>query len=140
MGTAITGLSPAGTAAALAGQTIPGPLAIAAASNAPLLSLVNTQAAPASPALQITAAAAADKAVGIQVAGDTAERNQIDSTGRHDWGTGALAVDSGIFRSGAAKLGTNSVVHIRTAGTSFTILSSNAADTSSVAWEIIEPG
>lgn len=32
------------------------------------------------------------------------------------------------------------VVSARTAGTSFTILSSNAADTSTVGWEIFEPG
>src|SRR6266851_3264991 len=182
----------------LSGGTLTGPLTISAASNAPLLALTNTQAAPTSPTLQVTSAAAAYKAVGVQVAADAFERWQVDSTGREDWGTGAAAVDAGWFRSAIALLTSNSSLSLNTlargfrtkeganakqgtavlvagtvtvadtsvtatsrifltsqvdggapgflritavtAGVSFVITSSSGTDTSTVAYEIYEPG
>lgn len=183
-------------AAGLAG---PGPVTLTGPYSAtPGLSVTGTAAAPAVPPTQLTGAAASDLALGVEVAADAGERMTIDTTGRINWGNGAGATDSGLFRNGVARLGTNSdfdvtvagkglrvaegtnakqglavlaagtvvvattavtansrilltinvvggtagflVVSARTAGTSFTILSSSGTDTSSVAWEIFEPG
>ena len=54
----------------------------------------------------------------------------------------SVTVNSRIFLTTQAPGGTAGflVVSARVAGTSFTILSSNAADTSTVAYEIFEPG
>ena len=56
--------------------------------------------------------------------------------------TTAVTANSRILLTVQTVAGTQGTVTVtaRTAGTSFTITSTNAADTSTVAWEIIEPG
>lgn len=149
----------------------------------------------------LAASEAADTAVVLSgiVSGDTFDRFRMRADGRLDWGSGALARDTSLYRSAAARLatdgslslavagggllikeGTNACagaatlvagtvvvpttkvtatsriqltvqslgtvttpkaigVTARTAGTSFTITSADATDTSVVAWTIIEP-
>lgn len=56
--------------------------------------------------------------------------------------TTAVTANSRILLTVQSVAGTQGTVTVtaRTAGTSFTITSTNVADTSTVAWEIIEPG
>lgn len=56
--------------------------------------------------------------------------------------TTAVTANSRILLTVQTVAGTQGTVTVtaRTAGTSFTITSTNVADTSTVAWEIIEPG
>jgi hypothetical protein len=76
--------------------------------NNTILTLGNSQAAPTSPIFQITAAAAADKAVGIQIATDTNQRLAIDSNGRLQWGPGNAVTDVTLQRNAAGFLTTTS--------------------------------
>lgn len=187
--------------AAIAGQAItPGSLAISgAASAAPLLSIINTQATPTVAPVQITTAAAADLAIATEVTGDAAERWTMDSSGLTNWGGGVSAPDvrqkrsgNGILQltvgsydvagtgsgyqvkeganckqgiatlvAGTVTVATTAVtansrimltaqspggtpgfvgISARVAGTSFTITSSNAGDTSVIGYEVFEPG
>jgi len=201
VGTALLTPVPAQVVAAIAGQPIaPASVAISgAASASPLLSVTNTQAAPAVPSVQFTGAASGDLLLGGQVTGDSAERFTLDSAGAQRWGSGGAGADVVEKRSGVgilqltvgsfdvngngsgyqAKEGVNCKqgtavlvagtvtvantavtansrifltpqnaggtpgfvgVSARVAGTSFTITSSNAGDTSTIAFEIFEPG
>jgi hypothetical protein len=201
VGTALLAPTPAQVVSAIAGQAIaPGSVAISgAASAAPLLSVTNSQAAPAVPFVQFNAAASGDLVVGDQVTGDSVQRMTVDSTGTHRYSPGNAAADVVQKRSGAntmqltlgnfdlngnnqglavkesanGKQGTATLVAgtatvantsvtansrifltsqadggtpgflrvtAKTAGVSFVVTSSNAADTSVIAYEIFEPG
>lgn len=56
-----------------------------------VLKVTNTTAAPTGPSTHLIAQAAADRALGIQVAGDTVTRLLVDSNGKHSWGPGGAS-------------------------------------------------
>src|SRR6185312_11245810 len=59
--------------------------------------------------VQLQAAAAADLVAGVQVAGDTNPRFQIDSNGKMQWGTGTAALDTTLSRTTPGSLTMNSL-------------------------------
>jgi hypothetical protein len=69
--------------------------------------VTNTHSAPSAPNVQWTANAAADSELGIKVAADTNNRMQVDSNGKMQWGTGAAAVDTDLYRAGVGSLETD---------------------------------
>ncbi len=79
------------------------PIAVSsAAAGGNVLQVTDTTAAPTSAILHLFAQAAADRALGIQVAADTVDRLSVDSNGRVGWGPGgATARDTFLSRLAA---------------------------------------
>lgn len=98
-----------------AGGTLSGPLGISTGQgSASVLTVTNTTATPTVPAQVITAAAAGDKAFGIQVAGDTNRRLHADSNGVLAWGSGSGTQDVNWYRIAAGIVGTDNTVQTGT--------------------------
>jgi hypothetical protein len=93
-GLAVTGGETADTIAVSSGQA-----------GGLLLAITNTTAAPTAPNVRITGQAAGDAALGIRVAGDTANRLLLDDNGttggRVRAGSGAAAPDVALYRAAA---------------------------------------
>jgi hypothetical protein len=131
-----------GLAAALAGQSIPGSLTVngalgtsglnqITAGGALQASIGNVEIATAGEGLRVKEGANAKQGVATLVAGTvTVADTSVTANSR-------IFLESQNPNGGTVGFLT---VSARTAGTSFTILSSNAADTSIVAYEIFEPG
>ncbi len=81
----------------------------------PLLRVSESTAAPGSPPVQIIGAAAGDRALGVEVAGDAAFRFRLNNQGRQDWGDGTVA-DTNLYRGAASQLKTDSAL-VATGGT-----------------------
>lgn len=69
-----------------------------------VLEVINQSSAPTGPTFRVTANGAGDRAMAIRVTGDTNAREQIDSTGKHQWGPGNASTDAALFRAAAAQL------------------------------------
>ncbi len=76
-------------------------------SAVPVLSITVTTATPASPPVAYIGAAAADRALGVEVAGDSSFRFRVDTNGRHDWGPGNVGTDTNLYRASASVLATD---------------------------------
>lgn len=81
--------------------------------NQSVFRVVNGLAAPISPASQLIAAAAADRVLGIMVAGDTSNRLLIDSNGKITWGSGTVQ-DTNLYRAAASILQTDDTLYVPT--------------------------
>lgn len=116
------------TAQALAGQTVPGTLGVAGTVTVSGGGNVDVSAAGAG--LRVAEGSNAKQGTAVLVAGTVVVANT------------SVTANSRILLTTQVPGGTAGflVVSARTAGTSFTILSSNVADTSTVAYEIFEPG
>ena len=80
------------------------------ASN-PILTVTNTHSTPASAITRIVANAAGDSSLGVRVSGDTVNRVQVDSNGKHQWGPGgSTAVDTDLYRSATGVLSTDNTL------------------------------
>lgn len=70
-----------------------------------LVVITNTTSAPTTANVLLVANAAADKSLGIRVAGDTQSRLIIDSNGKLLWGPGGSTVgDTNLYRNGVGEL------------------------------------
>lgn len=88
------------------GVTVPLSLSGSQAASS-ILSVANTAAAPSVEAVVVTSQTAGDRAVGIQVTGDTNKRHSVDSNGAHSWGPGNAALDTNLYRSAVGTLKTD---------------------------------
>lgn len=95
-GLAVTGGTTSDTLSASSGQAAGGVLAV-----------TNTTAAPSAPTAQFIGAAAADRMLGVEVAGDAAFRFRVDTNGRFDWGPGSAGTDTNLYRAAASSLKTD---------------------------------
>ncbi len=95
------------------GTAYPAGLSLSMAASAGGIAVItNTASAPSAPSVQFTAAAAADRVLGMQVAGDGNFRFREDSNGRHDWGPGSGVVDTNLYRSAANLLKTDDALTV----------------------------
>lgn len=105
-------VSPA-TTAAVEVQGVLAALSMAisgAASTGHLLTIANSVSATGNPTVQLTAAAAADNMVGIQVAGDSSNRWKIDSNGMEQGGSGSTGQDVRKYRAAAGQYGMSTIL------------------------------
>ncbi len=72
-----------------------------------ILDLQNSRSAPVVPTLNVQSTSATDASVGISILTDINYRMQIDSAGKHTWGTGGGATDTNLFRQGSGTLRTD---------------------------------
>lgn len=112
----------------LAGQTIPGNLTLGNLGS--LFASGNVDVTVAGDGLRVAEGANAKQGTAVLVAGTVTVANS------------SVTANSRILLTSQADGGTPGFVRVsaRVAGTSFTITSSNAADTSTIAYEILEPG
>lgn len=127
-------------AAALAGQTVPGNLTVAGNVTTTSLGVVSAAGGfnagvgsvdvpQAGAGLKVAEGSNAKQGVATLVAGTVTVANT------------SVTANSRIFLSVFTPGGTQGILsYSKTAGTGFTITSTNAADTSVVNWEIFEPG
>jgi hypothetical protein len=115
------------TAAALAGQTIPGALGVAGAFT---VSTGNVDVSTAGDGLRVAEGSNAKQGTAVLSAGSAVVANT------------SVTASSRIFLTTNTPGGTPGWLQVsaRTPGTSFTITSSSSTDTSTVAYEIFEPG
>jgi hypothetical protein len=90
-----------------------------------IIQVQNSTSAPTSPNSTIQSAASGDLAFGLDVASDADMRFTIDSNGKHQWGTGAGAVDTTLYRQGIGALQTNSFRAVNYAGAGEVLLVQN---------------
>lgn len=92
-----------------------------------ILAVTNTTGSPTVDNVLITSATAGDATLGVRVAGDTADRYTVDSTGKIQWGPGgSTAPDTTLYRSAASTLRTNTALDV--GGTIIPLRSSWAED------------
>lgn len=72
-----------------------------------VLAITNTHTTPTAPTVHVTAQTAADSVVGIDVTADADDRLTIDSNGKLNWGSGAAAQDTDLYRNAANELKTD---------------------------------
>lgn len=106
-----TAMSPEGTTKNIQVQNltsfVPSGAAFSASDSAGgVLSVTNTHSAPTNASTELVAAAAGDKTLGLEVAGDSFNRLAADSNGKLGWGTGAATQDTILQRASGGGLTT----------------------------------
>lgn len=95
-------IQPAGAATV---PTLPGGLVVTGAGSvASLMAVTNTQTSPNFPALSVNTVTVGDRAIGVEVTGDTNHRIAIDSGGTISWGSGSATRDVQLSRTSAGYL------------------------------------
>lgn len=104
--------------------------------NGYILSITDTTSGDVSSALELIAAGVGDRAIGAEVAGDTANRFRLGSDGSILWGPGNATQDTALNRNSIARLGQQDAggnVTITPASRIATIANSTAGATATIA-------
>lgn len=79
-----------------------------AGSSSGLISEIeNTSSTPTAANFHIISAASGDRALGLDVHGDSNDRLSVDSAGKHSWGSGSATQDTTLYRSASGTLKTD---------------------------------
>lgn len=91
--------------------SVSAPLALSSNQSASsILSVTNLASAPSVAAFRVFSQASGDRAIGVEVTGDTNRRLAIDSTGKLAWGPGNAGQDVNWYRLASGVVGTDNAI------------------------------